>query len=169
MRKNSRSSKEDKSYYIYYILLENKKFYVTNYNTKLVTIDDIKKTSALSGPDWLVRNRPLSIIKIIENNPIFSMEDYVINYMCIEGIQNVRGSVYRYTEISPETEIIILTKMNKLYIPINCGDYVEESDSESGSGSEFSEKKWSGFFSRAYRWFCFKKINNNESKVSLID
>ena len=167
MRKNSRSSKEDKSYYIYYILLENKKFYVTNYNTKLVTIDDIKKTSALSGPDWLVRNRPLSIIKIIENNPIFSMEDYVINYMCIEGIQNVRGSVYRYTEISPETEIIILTKMNKLYIPINCGDYVEESDS--GSDSEFSEKKRSGFFARAYRWFCFKKISNNDSKVSLID
>ena len=167
MRKNSRSSKEDKSYYIYYILLENKKFYVTNYNTRLVTIDDIKKTSALSGPEWLVRNRPLSIIKIIENNPIFSMEDYVINYMCIEGIQNVRGSVYRYTEISPETEIIILKKMKKLYIPINCGDYVEESDS--GSDSEFSEKKRSGFFARAYRWFCFKKINNNESKVSLID
>jgi hypothetical protein len=171
MRKNSRSSKEDKSYYIYYILLENNKFYVTNYKTRLVTIDDIKKTSALSGPDWLIRNRPLSIIKIIENNPIFSMEDYVINYMCIEGIQNVRGSVYRYTELSPETEIIILKKMKKLYIPINCGDYVEESDSGSGSGSdsEFSEKKRSGFFARAYRWFCFKKINNNDSKVSLID
>ena len=94
MRKNSRNSNEGIVDYIYYILLENRKFYVASYKTKLMTIDDIKATSALSGPDWLLINRPLGIIKIIESNPLFSMEDYVLNYMSIEGIQNVRGSIY---------------------------------------------------------------------------
>ena len=150
--------------YIYYILLENYKYYVTSYKTKLMTIDDIKATSALSGPDWLLINRPLNIIKIIESNPLFSMEDYVINFMSVEGIENVRGSIYKDVYISQETESIILGKMKKTYVPINCADYVEESESETSS-----ECSIDGFISRAYKWFCFKKVKNKESKVALID
>ena len=162
MRKNSGNSID----YIYYIMLENRKFYVESYKTKLMTIDDIKATTALSGPDWLLINRPLAIIKIIESNPMFSMEDYVINYMSIEGVQNVRGGVYINNYISPETETLIISKMNRTYVPIDCGDYYEESESDTSSESSGSNH---GFISRAYRWFCFRKIRNNESKEVLID
>lgn len=154
--------------YIYYLLLENRKFYVVSYKTKLMTIDDIKATSALSGPDWLLINRPLSIIKIIESNPKFSMEDYVVNYMSIEGVQNVRGSIYTNTYISPETESLIMEKMKRIYVPINCVNYVEESDSDTSSRTS-SESSNHGFIHRIYRWFCFKKIKNSESKVTLIN
>ena len=171
MRKNSRSSNEGIVDYIYYILLENRKFYIASYKTKVMTIDDIKATSALSGPDWLLINRPMAIIKIIESNPLFSMEDYVINYMSIEGIQNVRGSIYINSYISSKTESLIKSKMKRTYVSIDCGDYVEDSDSETSSktSSESSSSSDCGIISRAYRWFCFKKIKNNESKVSLID
>lgn len=170
MRKNSRNSNEGIVDYIYYILLENRKYYVASYKTKLMTIDDIKATSALSGPDWLLINRPLGIIKIIESNPLFSMEDYVLNYMSIEGVQNVRGSIYINSYISPETESLILSKMNRTHVPIDCADYVEESESETSSrASSESSRSNHGYFSRAYKWFCFKKVKNSESKVALID
>lgn len=170
MRKKSINSNERILNYIYYILLENKKYYVTSYNTKLMTIDDIKATSALGGPDWLLINRPLAIIKIVASNPLFSMEDYVLNYMSIEGIQNVRGSIYINCYISPETENLIISKMNRTYVPIDCADYVEESESDTSSrtSSESSRSNY-GLISRAYRWFCFKKVRNSESKVALIE
>lgn len=168
MRKNSINRNDKTVDYIYYILLENRKFYVASYKTKLMLIDDIKAISALSGPDWLLINRPLAIIKIIESNPIFSMEDYVINYMSIEGIQNVRGSIYKNSYISPETESLIIGKMNKIYVPIDCADYVEDSESETSSRTS-SESSNHGLISRAYRWFCFKQIKNSETKVTLID
>ena len=174
-----REINEKDNYYIYYILLENRKFYVTNYKTRLMTIDDIKATTALSGPDWLLINRPICVIKIIESDPLNSMEDYVINFMSIEGIKNVRGSVYINTQISSETESIITSKMKTTYIPIKFGDYVEESEPESEPESESeSESKTSldirskssnSFIYRAYRWFCFKKISNEDAKISLIE
>lgn len=170
MRTKSKNSNEGTVDYIYYILLENSKFYVASYKTKTITIDDIKATSALSGPDWLLINRPLTIIKIIESNPLFLMEDYVINYMSIEGIQNVRGSIYISSYISPETESLIINKMNITHVPIDCADYYEESESETSSRtSSESSRSNHRFISRAYRWFCFKKIKNSESKMSLID
>lgn len=170
MRKKSRNSNEGIVDYIYYILLENRKFYVASYKTKMITIDDIKATSALSGPDWLLINRPLAIIKIIESNPLFSMEDYVLNYMSIEGVQNVRGGIYINNYITPETEKLITIKMNRTHVPIDCADYVEESESETSSRtSSESNRSNHGFISRVYRWFCFRKIKNNESKVVLID
>lgn len=168
-----REINEKDNYYIYYILLENRKFYVTNYKTRLMTIDDIKATTALSGPDWLLINRPICVIKIIESDPLNSMEDYVINFMSIEGIKNVRGSVYINTQISSETESIITSKMKTTYIPIKFGDYVEESESESEpeskTSSDIRSKSSNSFIYRAYRWFCFKKISNEDAKVSLIE
>ena len=94
MRQNSRSSNEGIVDYIYYILLENRKFYVASYKTKLRTIDDIKATSSLSGPDWLLINRPLGIIKIIES------KDY-------------RKNIYNLLNYIPEG-ILILDKSKKI-------------------------------------------------------
>lgn len=168
MQSNLRNNCEIILDYIYYILLENKKFFVASYKTKLITIDDIKATSALSGPDWLLINRPLAIIKIIASNPLFSMEDYVINFMSIEGIQNVRGSIYINSYILPETESLILSKMKRIYVPVDCADYVEESESETSSRTSSKSSDY-GFISKAYKWFCFKQIKNSESKVTLID
>ena len=157
---------KDNDYYVYYIMLENRKFFVTNYKTNLMSIDDIKSTSSLCGPDWMLINRPICIIKIIKNNADFEIDDYVINLMSIEGIKNVRGGSYINTYISPETEICILRRVNNSYIPINYGDYIEESDSD--TSSEVSNVSNSGYMARAYRWLCFKKVNNKNVKETLI-
>jgi hypothetical protein len=158
--------KNNNDFYIYFIMLENRKFYVTDYKTNLLSIEDIKSSSALYGPDWVRINRPLYIIKITPSDDKFTMEDYVIDYMSIEGIKNVRGGPYNNIYISDETEIRILRKLNTIYIPINCGDYVEESDSETSSINTTSTN---GYIARAYRWICFKKINNTDSKETFID
>ena len=133
-------------------------------------------SNALANCDFQImdfgksKNDLKRVINFPEEAPLFSMEDYVLNYMTIEGIQNVRGSIYINSYISPETETLIISKMNRTHVPIDCADYYEESESEMSSRTS-SESIGSnhGLISRAYRWFCFKKIKNSESKVALID
>ena len=75
-------------YYIYYILLENNKYYISSFSSKNIVIDNLL---SLKTPDWLLINRPIRILQVIGKNPNYLLEDYMYDFMRQIGINNVRG------------------------------------------------------------------------------
>ena len=65
--------------YIYYILLENRKYYLTTYFFPDKTIRDILLSISYVSPEWLLTNRPLSILKVVPKSKTIIMEDYIID------------------------------------------------------------------------------------------
>ena len=76
---------------IYILKLENNKYYIGK-------SDDIGKSylEHINGTAsyWTRKYKPFSINKIISNVTSSEEEKYIIEYMCIYGIDNVRGGLY---------------------------------------------------------------------------
>lgn len=156
----------DNHYFIYYILLENNKYYVTSYKTNKYTIQDFISSISFCSPDWLLINRPIRILKIKQRDFRYQMEDYIIDFMRQQGMYSVRGDGMKEAFLSKYMELCIREKMGKICIP--C-DYIEEendldslqysdSDSDRFSSQDFIMKKPSMMF-RFLSWIhkCCKK------------
>ena len=160
------------TFFIYYLLLQNNKYYLASFKTQLMEIHDILSISALNGPDWLLINRPIRILKVVQSHSSYIMKDYILDCMRTHGIHNVRGDTLNNMIISQKEETELLSQMETCYIPIPCGDYQEESDNSSRSSSRCSSMSISetnrSIYSKIKKWICFKKIENQETKERLL-
>jgi len=84
---------------IYILELENNKYYIGK-------TDDVSKRYEQhingNGSYWTKINKPISIIKIIENCSVFDEDKYVKEYMFKYGIDNVRGGTYNQIKINDD-------------------------------------------------------------------
>lgn len=112
---------------IYILELENNKYYIGK-------TDDVSKRYEQhvngNGSYWTKINKPISIIKTIENCSVFDEDKYVKEYMFKYGINNVRGGTYNQIKINDDIitflENEFKTSNNLCY---KCGDsdhFVEE-------------------------------------------
>lgn len=166
--------------YIYYILLENNKYYLTSYKTKLLKLSEILLSISKSAPDWLLINKPIRILKIIECNGLYSMENYIIDFMKIHGVKNVRGDIINDVILPTLLEKYLNERIQNINITTKYLNYIEEEYSESddeinesfeyisiNSSDNLNKKK--SFISRLYKWLCYRKISNNTTKETLIN
>ena len=84
---------------IYILELENNKYYIGK-------TDDVSKRYEQhvngNGSYWTKINKPISIIKTIENCSVFDEDKYVKEYMFKYGINNVRGGTYNQIKINDD-------------------------------------------------------------------
>ena len=152
-------------YYIYYILLEKNKYYLTKYKTRLVTIDDIKTSVATEGSDWLLIYNPICIFDIVEYNSRYSVKDYVIDFMIQHGLQNVRGDYLRNVVLSNKDKDEIYAKCLQ-----NFPTYYSESEKNNIDNIDNINKIYcspnnkinNSMFHRLYNWICCKKRKENQ-------
>ena len=106
---------------IYILELENNKYYIGK-------TDDVSKRYEQhvngNGSYWTKINKPISIIKTIENCSVFDEDKYVKEYMFKYGINNVRGGTYNQIKINDDIikflENEFKTSNNLCY---NCGGF----------------------------------------------
>lgn len=171
---------ESTNLYLYYILLENNKYYLTCYNQPNKTIQDILLIYSYNCPDWLLINRPIKILKIIYKNPNYSMKDYIICFIRKKGINNVRGNMIPSLILSNETLIYINNTIARIKV-----DYYEEcefdedenynnddGDDNYNNDSENNINNNKSRFNIVYNfinWLCYKKKNKpDNTKTKLL-
>lgn len=76
---------------VYVLKCENDKYYIGKTNN----VDRrLLEHAEQDGSEWTKRNRPLEIIEQIDNADNFDEDKYVLKYMSIYGIDNVRGGSF---------------------------------------------------------------------------
>ncbi len=89
---------------IYILKLENNKYYIGK--TDNITKRYNEHINGL-GSFWTKINKPVCIIKIIENCSPFDEDKYVKEYMNKYGINNVRGGSYNQIKINEDIIILL--------------------------------------------------------------
>jgi hypothetical protein len=147
--------------FIYYLLLENDKYYITSYIEPTKSIENIIYSVTCLSPEWLFINRPIKILKIIEKSDTISMFEYIIDYMRRQGIDNVRGDTMSNLNFSLQLRTHIQRKiadyietdhrLNENVIPIYSHVQVKYNDVD--------EEK--GYLTRIFDCFSSKHKSKN--------
>lgn len=158
--------------FIYYLLLENDKYYITSYIEPTKTIENIISSLMCLSPEWLIINRPIKILKIIEKSETISMFEYIVHYMRHKGIDNVRGdtlsnlhfSLQLHTHIQAKITNYIETnhKLNENAIPIYSHIQVQSND-------DLEKEKEKGYISRLLDCFSSNPRSKNTPREQAID
>jgi len=97
---------------IYILKLENNKYYVGKTNN---VGEMYKNHSKGIVRIWTKINKPISIIRTINNTSPFDEDKYVKEYMKIYGIENVRGGSYNQIKLNEENIRLLEKKLNIKY------------------------------------------------------
>jgi len=98
---------------IYILKLENNKYYIGKTNN---VGEMYKNHSKGIVRIWTKINKPISIIRTINNTSPFDEDKYVKEYMNIHGIENVRGGSYNQLKLSEENIRFLEKKLNIKYV-----------------------------------------------------
>ena len=97
---------------IYILKLENNKYYIGKTNN---VGEMYKNHSKGIVRIWTKQNKPISIIRTINNTSPFDEDKYVKEYMTYYGIENVRGGSYNQIKLSEENIRFLEKKLNIKY------------------------------------------------------
>lgn len=104
------SSIDDESNYNIYILeLNENKYYIGKTKNPSFRIDEHFNQN---GSEWTKKYKPIKILENIQNCDSYDEDKYVIKYMKIYGIENVRGGSFSKFNLS-DSDIGVLNKMIK--------------------------------------------------------
>ena len=126
---------------LYVIELNSRKFYIGTTKSTVHELDNYVSYLKMhahvkSGIDWIDKYRPLHIYQIVPNATDEELKRFVIQYMDVYGINNVRGWVYTRINLTIKENMIIMREIlssvpfciecnkniNRLYGCVGCSN-----------------------------------------------
>lgn len=95
--------------FVYTLLLDKGKYYVGKTNNPILRLNDHFGAGASA---WTKKYKPLEILELIPDCDKFDEDKYVMLYMNLYGIDNVRGGTYSTIELTEETVSFIKKSLN---------------------------------------------------------
>jgi hypothetical protein len=95
--------------YIYVFLLSNNKYYVGKSKTPTIRIEE---HFTGNGSEWTKKYLPIKIIELIPNCDNYDEDKYVLKYMEIYGIDNVRGGSFSQINLTLANRSTITQMIN---------------------------------------------------------
>lgn len=97
--------------FFYLIKLERNKYYILFSPKKDFSIKDLMTFEAV---DWVLINKPISIVKKILYTGEYTVNDYVLEYMNIYGKDYVRGGDYSEVVLTSSQNNLLSSLLNKM-------------------------------------------------------
>jgi hypothetical protein len=111
--------------YIYILELYNNKFYIGKVNNISSIVNDICNNKF----EWLFYNKPLKIIDIYNFSNDINEDEFVLEFMNIYGVNNVRGGCFKQMNLTFDNTYDIFKTIkivyNKCYL---CGEETHNGD-----------------------------------------
>lgn len=100
--------------FLYVLKLVGEKYYVGRTNNLQQSLkEDWGETSPDRRCEWLKQNKPIRVVRVVENPNAFSDDHWVKKYMNKYGIGNVRGGTYLKPELYTIEEQVLKREFSK--------------------------------------------------------